>query len=37
MTDEIVTAAAILGLTVHDHLVIGKSSEFSFRSEGLLP
>lgn len=36
MTDEIVTAAAILGLTVHDHLVIGKSSEFSFRSEGLL-
>ena len=32
MTDEIVTAAAILGLIVHDHLVIGKCSEFSFRS-----
>ena len=37
MTDEIVIAAAILGLTIHDHLVIRKSSEFSFRSEGLLP
>jgi len=37
MTDEIVTAAAVLGLTIHDHLVIGKSSEFSFRAEGLLP
>jgi len=36
MTDEIVSAASVLGLTVHDHMVIGKSSEFSFRAEGLL-
>ncbi len=36
MTEQIVAAAAALGLTVHDHLVIGKSREISFRSEGLL-
>lgn len=36
MTEQIVTAAQALGLTVHDHLVIGKSCEFSFRANGLL-
>ena len=36
MTEQIFAAAAALGLTVHDHLVIGKSREISFRSEGLL-
>ena len=36
MTEQIVAAAAALGLTVHDHLVIGKSREISFRSEGML-
>ncbi len=36
MTYEIQSAAEVLGLTLHDHLVIGKSAELSFRSEGLL-
>jgi DNA repair protein RadC len=36
MTQQILTAAEALGLTLHDHLVIGKSRELSFRSEGLL-
>lgn len=36
MTRQIQTAAEALGLTLHDHLVIGKSRELSFRSEGLL-
>jgi DNA repair protein RadC len=29
-------AAEALGLTLHDHLVIGKSTELSFRAAGLL-
>jgi len=36
MTARIEAAAEALGLTLHDHLVIGKSREVSFRSEGLL-
>lgn len=36
MTQQIRTAAEALGLTLHDHLVIGKSRELSFRAEGLL-
>jgi len=36
MTDQIVRAARALGITVHDHLIIGKSRELSFRAEGLL-
>ncbi len=36
MTDQIRIAAEALGLTLHDHLVIGRSKEISFRSEGLL-
>lgn len=36
MTARIVAAAEVMGLTVHDHLIIGKSRELSFRSEGLL-
>lgn len=36
MTREIGSAANVLGLVLHDHLVIGKSRHFSFRSEGLL-
>jgi DNA repair protein RadC len=36
MTRQIITAAHALGLTVHDHLVIGKSREVSFRAEGLM-
>jgi DNA repair protein RadC len=36
MTHQISEAAGVLGLTVHDHLIIGKSRELSFRSEGYL-
>ena len=36
MTERIRAAAEVLGLTLHDHLIIGKSRELSFRSEGLL-
>lgn len=36
MTNRIAMAANALGITIHDHLVIGKAREFSFRNEGLL-
>lgn len=36
MTHQIETGAQALGLTLHDHLVIGKSSEVSFKSLGLI-
>ncbi len=36
MTQQILAACTALGLTLHDHLIIGKSRELSFRSEGLL-
>ncbi len=36
MTEQIEAAARALGLTVHDHLIIGKSCEISFRAQGLL-
>lgn len=36
MTKEVVKAAGALGITVHDHLIIGKNGEASFRSLGLL-
>lgn len=36
MTHQIKTAAEVLGLILHDHLVIGRSRELSFRSEGLI-
>lgn len=36
MTTRIREAADALGVTVHDHIIIGKSTELSFRSEGLL-
>lgn len=36
MTNQISAAAQALGITVHDHLIIGKSRELSFRAEGLL-
>jgi DNA repair protein RadC len=36
MTNQVQDAALALGLTVHDHLIIGKSRELSFRSEGYL-
>lgn len=36
MTDQINAACQALGLTLHDHLIIGKSQELSFRSAGHL-
>lgn len=36
MTDQIQAALTALGITLHDHLIIGKSTELSFRAQGLL-
>lgn len=36
MTAQIDAAARALGITIHDHLIIGKSRELSFRAQGLL-
>lgn len=36
MTEQINQAAEALGITLHDHLIVGKSRELSFRSEGYL-
>jgi DNA repair protein RadC len=36
MTDQIDRAAHALGITLHDHLIIGKSCETSFRAQGYL-
>ncbi|MEP2892225.1 RadC family protein [Tateyamaria sp.] len=36
MTDQMGQACDALGLTLHDHLIIGKSQEISFKSEGYL-
>ena len=36
MTEQIRRAAEALSITLHDHLVIGRARELSFRAEGLL-
>ena len=36
MTEKIAQAAEVLGLVLHDHLVIGNGRHVSFRAEGLL-
>ena len=36
MTERILSACEVVGITLHDHLVIGKSTEVSFKSEGYL-
>ncbi len=36
MTKEVQDAAGKLGITLHDHVVIGKNKHVSFRSQGLL-
>jgi len=36
MTQQVQVAADALNITVHDHLIIGKSRELSFRAEGYL-
>lgn len=37
MTRRIGEAAEAVGLTLHDHVIVGKGRETSFRSEGLIP
>ena len=36
MTDQIQAAAAALGIVLHDHLIVGKGREISFRAAGYL-
>ena len=36
ITQQIQLACDALGLTLHDHLIIGRSRELSFRTEGLI-
>lgn len=36
MTTQVQEAAQVLGLVLHDHLIIGKSRELSFRAAGCL-
>lgn len=36
MTRQVREATEVLGLTLHDHLIVGKSRELSFRAAGLL-
>ena len=36
VTSQISDAAGTMGIALHDHLIIGKSRELSFRSTGLL-
>jgi len=36
MTQQIKTAAFALGITLHDHVIIGKAHDFSFRAQGLI-
>lgn len=36
MTMQVQEAAQVLGLTLHDHLIVGKSRELSFKAEGYL-
>ena len=36
MTGQILSAAEALGIALHDHVIIGKSQELSFRAEGYL-
>lgn len=36
MTAEVAAAAGALGMVVHDHVIVGRARELSFRAEGLL-
>ena len=36
MTNQVNDAATALGITLHDHLIVGKSTELSFRGTGYL-
>ena len=36
MTEEIASVASLLGIAVHDHLIIGRNGHTSFKASGLL-
>ncbi|MEO0912394.1 MAG: JAB domain-containing protein, partial [Pseudomonadota bacterium] len=36
MTRQIEDAAAVMNITIHDHIIVGRAQETSFRSLGLL-
>jgi DNA repair protein RadC len=36
LTTEIVRAASMMGISVHDHIVVGRGKWLSFRAEKLL-
>lgn len=36
MTDDVAAACLAIGVTIHDHVIIGKDREYSFKSEGVL-
>jgi DNA repair protein RadC len=36
MTDEVRRAAEVVGIVLHDHLIIGNGKSVSFRQQGLL-
>ncbi len=36
MTEQIEAACQTIGVTVHDHVIIGRETDFSFRSNGLM-
>ena len=36
MTERVLAAADAVGITLHDHVIIGKESDCSFRSLGLI-
>ncbi len=36
MTNQIKAAAEVLGIIIHDHLIVGKGEDFSFSAAGLL-
>jgi len=36
MTAQIQQACQVLGITLHDHLIIGKNREVSLRAQGLM-
>lgn len=36
MTKQVQEACAVLGITLHDHIVVGAGREFSLRAEGMI-
>jgi DNA repair protein RadC len=36
LTDTVAEVAGLMGITLHDHMIIAKSAHYSFRAEGLI-